>query len=136
VVKRLIKLGFLAKVLTLVGIPALVLAITDRPTDWLAWSGAALSAMAIAIILLLACSFHALHRMSDQRTTTIYIPILNEGIDLWRPVEAVRVTELGYMITETPPPHEGWIFQPGHILRCEKRELGGQENLLAVAKAF
>jgi len=133
VVKLVIKFGFLA------GIPALALAllwaITDGPTDWLAWWGAALSAMALAIILLLAGSIHALYCMSDERIT-IYIPILNEGIDVWRPVEALMLTELGYMVTETPPPYEEWVFLPGQILRCEKRQLSGQELLVAVAKAF
>jgi hypothetical protein len=132
--------SFAEHVLMLVAIPALVLAlllaVTDTPTEWLAWSGAALSAMALAILLLLACATHALDRISDQRITTIYIPLLNEGIDVWRPVEAVKVAELGYMVTETAPPDEEWVFQPGHILRCEERQVRGEKHLVAVADAF
>jgi len=67
--------------------------------------------------------------------TTIHMPLLNEGADVWRPVEAMKIGEIGYMVTENVPPDEEWAFQPGHILRCEERELSGGVHLVAVAKA-
>jgi hypothetical protein len=63
------------------------------------------------------------------------MPLLNEGTDVWRPVEAMKIGELGYMVTENAPPDEEWAFQPGHILRCERRQLNGGTHLVAVAKA-
>ena len=63
------------------------------------------------------------------------MPLLNEGTDVWRPVEAMKIGELGYMVTENTPPDEEWAFQPGHILRCELRQLNGGTHLVAVARA-
>jgi hypothetical protein len=73
--------------------------------------------------------------MAEESLTTIYMPLLNEGVDVWRPVEAMKVTELGYMVTENAPSDEEWAFQPGHILRCEERQFSGETRLVAVAKA-
>jgi hypothetical protein len=63
------------------------------------------------------------------------MPLLNEGTDAWRPVEAMRIDGLGYMVTENAPPDEEWAFQPGNILKCEERQLSGEMKLVAVAKA-
>lgn len=131
---------FAAKVLTLVGIAALilgfVLTIAGMGTMWLAWSGAALSVTAVASLFLAARAMQpALDRMSETNLTTIYMPLLNEGTEVWRPVEAMMITDLGYMVTENPPPDEEWAFQPGHILRCEERQMSGEICLVAVAKA-
>ena len=131
---------FVTKVLTLVGILAfavgIVLTITGMPTVWLAWSGAALSVVAFASLFLLGRLMQpALDRMSGESITTIYMPLLKEGTDVWRPVEAMKIADLGYMVTENAPPDEEWAFQPGHILRCEERQLSGGSRLVAVAKA-
>ncbi len=63
------------------------------------------------------------------------MPLLNEGTEVWRPVEAMKITDLGYMVTENAPPDEEWAFHPGHILRCEERLVSEGTHLVAVAKA-
>ncbi|HEU0311193.1 MAG TPA: hypothetical protein VFR36_08255 [Sphingomicrobium sp.] len=131
---------FAANVLLLVGLAAtvlgLALVVAGFPVAWLGWSGAVLTLAAIAARYLLARTMRpALDRMSEDDITTIYMPLLNEGTDVWRPVEAMKIGELGYMVTENAPPEEEWAFQPGHILRCEERQLSGGTHLVAVAKA-
>ena len=131
---------FAAKALTLGGVVALglglVLVISGIPAAWLAWSGALLSVMALATLLLLGRRLRPrLDRMSEEHLTTIYMPLVNDGTDVWRPVEAMKIARLGYMVTEDAPPDEQWAFQPGHILRCEERHLSGETHLVAVTKA-
>ena len=74
--------------------------------------------------------------ISNEAMATIYMPLLNEGTDVWRPVKAKKIGELGYRVVENPPPHEEWAFSPGLILRCEERESIGGQHLVAVAKAI
>ena len=131
---------FAANVLLLVGLAAtvlgLALVVVGFPFAWLGWSGAVLTLAAIAARYLLARTMRpALDRMSKEDITTIYMPLVNEGTHVWRPVEAMKIGELGYMVTENAPPEEEWAFQPGHILRCEERKLSGGTHLVAVAKA-
>lgn len=131
---------FAAKVLTLVGILALILGLflsaTGTPVAWLAWSGALLSGIAFAALHLLARRVQPdLDCIAQEGLTTIYMPLLNEGVDVWRPVEAMKINDIGYMVTENAPPDEEWAFQPGHILRCEELQLSEGRHLVAVAKA-
>jgi hypothetical protein len=129
-----------AKLLTSVGIIALASGLAlmafGIPADWLAWSGALLSITALATFLLLARRTRAVtNRSTEEALTTIYMPLLNEGTDVWRPVDAMKITNLGYMVTQPQPADEEWAFQPGHILRCEERQLNDGPKLVAVAKA-
>ena len=134
-------LGLLAaKMLTLLGIVAsvigLFLTIMAMPGAWLAWSGALLSIVAFAAFRLLARGMQrGLSRTAQEGRTTIYMPLLNEATVVWRPVEAMKINDFGYMVTEHAPPGEEWAFQPGQILRCENREFDGETHLAAVAKA-
>jgi hypothetical protein len=129
-----------AKVLTLFGLFAFVsglfLMAIGIPAAWLAWSGALLSGISFAASYLLARSAQPdLNRRAQEGLTTIYMPLLNEGVDVWRPVEAMKITDLGYMVTENARIGEEWAFQPGHILQCEERQLSEGRHLVAVSKA-
>ena len=129
-----------AKIVTLVGLVGFVLGLgltaIGMPAAWLAWSGALLSVMAFAASYLTARKMQPeINRMAEEGVTTIYMPLLNEGVDVWRPVRAMKITDLGYMVTESPQSDEEWAFQPGHILRCEERQWSGETKLVAVAKA-
>lgn len=131
---------FAASVLLLVGIAAaalgLALLLLGLPAAWLAWSGGMLALGSIAARYLLARTMRpVLNRISAEGITMIYMPLLNDGTDAWRPVEAIKITDLGYMVTENAPPDEEWAFQPGHILRCEEHHLSDGSHLVAVAKA-
>lgn len=67
---------------------------------------------------------------------TIYMPLLDEGTDVWRPVEATQVTASTYRIEGPVPPEEIWAFPPGSIVRCAARTFtGGEEGPTAVAIA-
>jgi hypothetical protein len=53
-------------------------------------------------------------------TTTIYMPLLNEGTPVWRPVETIQIGKDTYKIpTDTViSDDEVWQFQPGTIVKC------------------
>jgi hypothetical protein len=62
---------------------------------------------------------------------TIYIALLDEGVDVWRPVEAQREGDY-YRIVGSGPETEKWAFGPGSLVRCEQRELSEGPALVAV----
>lgn len=67
-------------------------------------------------------------------STTIYVPLLNEGTDVWRPVEATRLAEDLYLILGVVPEDETWAFPPGSTVRCEVRSAEGEVgHLVAMA---
>ena len=67
---------------------------------------------------------------------TIYMPLLNEGIDVWRPVEATRLASETYRVEGDMPDDEKWAFAPGTIVRCAHRTFsGGEAGLTAVGIA-
>jgi hypothetical protein len=70
--------------------------------------------------------------------TTIYIQLMDEGIDVWRPVAAVQVTEDVFRIDPKTivPKHEHWQFGPGQEVRCRKRMLDKDEGLVAIDLAI
>ena len=67
---------------------------------------------------------------------TIYIELLNEGVDVWRPVMATPLTSGTYRVEGEVPEGEEWAFNPGAVVRCEWKEFtGGERALTAVALA-
>lgn len=64
----------------------------------------------------------------------IYIYLLNEGTDCWRPVDAERVNKDCFKITtvNSDREDENWQFQAGAIVRCKERVLSGEKVLVAV----
>lgn len=57
-------------------------------------------------------------------TRTVYIELLDEGVDVWRPVDAeVEDGDLMLLPPEAPS-GERWAFPPGSLVRCETRDLG------------
>ena len=59
------------------------------------------------------------------RTVMIYVELLDEGVDVWRPVEAEPVMGGLYRVIGPVPEDETWTFWPGSIVRCETRTLSG-----------
>jgi hypothetical protein len=130
---------FVANIMTLAGIAAVALGLTlvalGVPVVWLAWSGAVLALVGVAARYSLARILRPTSdRIAEEGMTTVYMPLLNEGTDVWRPVEAMKIGELGYMVTQNAPPDEEWAFEPGHILQCEERQSSDGPHLVAVAK--
>lgn len=72
-----------------------------------------------------------------MRLRTIYVALLDEGVDVWRPVEAEELHDSVFrIISENPNPEdEHWEFSPQSIVRCEWRDLSEGPSLVAVARA-
>jgi len=67
---------------------------------------------------------------------TIHVYLLDEGTDVWRPVEAIHVAESVDQIipASTIPEAETWQFSPGKMVRCEERRLLRGDCLVAIEK--
>ena len=80
----------------------------------------------IRIHLNIVRSHHAL-----GMNATIYIYLLDEGTDVWRPVSAERVHDDIYRVTGTPPDGtETWEFATGDTVRCREQSLASGERRL------
>jgi hypothetical protein len=68
---------------------------------------------------------------------TIYVALLDEGVDVWRPVLAERISLDCFRITgvNADPEDEHWEFQTGDVVRCEFRQLSEGKRLVAVEVA-
>ncbi len=70
-----------------------------------------------------------------DRTTDIYVSLLNEGVTVWRPIPARKLGDGSYIIQghdDDDPDVETWRFPAGANVICEKRRVDGGENLAAV----
>lgn len=66
----------------------------------------------------------------------IYLELIGEGTDVWRPVEAELLDDDVYRITSSlDDPDEVWRFLPGELVCCERRELSEGAVLVATEKA-
>ena len=128
--KALFYLGALA------GLVGLALFLFGVSSGWPVVIGTAVAAVALAALYGLSRIVPGrMEAITQRNLTTIYMPLVSQGTAVWRPVEAMKVGELGYMVTERVPADENWAFQPGQILRCEERSLDDGRHLVAVAKA-
>lgn len=75
--------------------------------------------------------------MTDRKST-IYVSLLCEGTDVWRPVEAKYLGGDRYLIlSRNPDPDdETWQFDTGTIVRCREHRLSGGIVLVAFALAI
>jgi hypothetical protein len=65
----------------------------------------------------------------------IYVQLLDEGVDAWRPVDAINEGGGVYRLPDAAPPDEAWAFPPGSRVRCETRRLSGDLVQVACAVA-
>ncbi len=63
-------------------------------------------------------------------TQTIYVELLDEGVDVWRPVQAAPVAGT-LRLPDQAPSDEVWRFPPGSLVRCEPKLLADGEVLAA-----
>lgn len=72
---------------------------------------------------------------SDTKLITIYVALLGEGTDVWRPVQAISVGDDKFVLVR-PYDHdvedETWEFLPGAIVRAETRFREGESLVYAV----
>src|SRR5262245_51257477 len=75
---------------------------------------------------------------SPSPTETIYVRLLDEGTDAWRPTVGRRVGPMTFEVLPTPkydPEDEKWEFTPGTIVKGQYRRMEGGVWLLAVRAA-
>lgn len=66
--------------------------------------------------------------------TTIFVRLLDESVDAWRPVSAQLFPGDVYEIQGPTPESEIWEFPPGTRVRCEVRTLDSGPATVAVAR--
>lgn len=74
-------------------------------------------------------------RVLNTDMPTIYIRLLDEGTEVFRPTFAEPAGSALFKVRPTSnydPQDEKWEFVPGSVVECEKRELEGEEVLVAV----
>jgi hypothetical protein len=83
--------------------------------------------------------------MSFENTQleTIYMRLLNEGTEVARPVPAVRIGDLTFVVILTPqydPELEDWEFPPGSIVKCQREmwsgSRGAKEEILVARETY
>ena len=67
----------------------------------------------------------------------IYVALLDEGVDVWRPVQAEHLSGNTYRILDQPYDRsiESWEFEPGDVVLCEMVESSNGRILAATRKA-
>ena len=71
---------------------------------------------------------------TDSGTSTIFIPLLDEGTTVLRPTQGLLVCEGLFAVQSTPdydPNDEHWEFAPGSVVRCVTEEYAGESILVA-----
>ncbi|SED80430.1 hypothetical protein SAMN05444161_4059 [Rhizobiales bacterium GAS191] len=66
--------------------------------------------------------------------TTIYMPLLNEGTAVWRPVTAARINHEAFQVLGPMPDDEEWAFAPGSVVAVAPHLfVDGRSGFVAVA---
>ncbi len=62
----------------------------------------------------------------DLNIKEIYVALLGEGLEVWKPVKAIRIEKNIYQIlddTEYDEADEKWEFPPGSKVLCESKKI-------------
>ncbi len=80
------------------------------------------------------CSTLAATASSTMTDETIYVALLDEGLDVWRPVKARQLSPDRYLILdqEYDQDAETWAYEPGTVVECRTELRNGEERVLAV----
>jgi hypothetical protein len=70
-------------------------------------------------------------------TQTIYVELLEEGITVYRPVEATPERDGSFRFPDSAPADERWGFEPGSRVICERQQIerDGEVELVATRQA-
>src|ERR1700730_7033353 len=83
-------------------------------------------------------SYKSVHQDTDT-VAVVYVRLLDEGTDVWRPVRATALPDGTFRLLEPNgynPNAETWEFLPSTKVRCVTRKFtDGDESLVAVARA-
>jgi len=66
----------------------------------------------------------------------IYVKLLNEGTEVYRPVPAKRISESVYLINDSATydaTDETWEYPPGSRVQVTRRALSGELKLVAIS---
>jgi hypothetical protein len=66
---------------------------------------------------------------------TIYVELLSEGVDVWRPVQAEQQPDGTFRLPDHTPEGESWRFPPGSNVRCALQNLADGSALVATELA-
>jgi hypothetical protein len=66
---------------------------------------------------------------------TIYVELLDEGVDVWRPVQTDQQPDGTFRLPDHAPEGENWRFPPGSKVRCELQPLADAPALVAAELA-
>lgn len=71
-----------------------------------------------------------------KKETQIYVYLLDEGTDVWRPVKAVHQSGDIYKIISLNHNHEDekWEFLHGDLVRCKNRYFSNGETCLVAER--
>jgi len=67
----------------------------------------------------------------------IYVALLDEGVDVWRPAPAYRVDDATFVLLrpdDYDPEDETWEFPPGAMVECEHKNIRDGQILAAVRR--
>jgi hypothetical protein len=64
---------------------------------------------------------------------TIYMPLVKEETDVWRPVEATPLPNDLYRVEGPMRDDEAWAFPPGAVVRCEPKRFHEGDGLTAIS---
>ena len=68
---------------------------------------------------------------------TVYMPLISEGAERWRPVRAAQVDAELFEIVDKIPDNESWAFAPLSRVRCRNKTFAdGSRGLVVVAYAI
>ncbi len=71
-----------------------------------------------------------------MQTQLIYVPLRDEGTDVWNPICAHLLSPAVFRIPEIKPDDEAWAFESGQAVVVEQREFSsGHSGLVTVATA-
>ncbi len=76
--------------------------------------------------------------MTPPNLERVYVPLLDEGANVWRPTLAQRLVDGTYLILQTKdydPDDEIWEFPPGSRVVCRQKRLSMGKVLAAVKLA-
>lgn len=70
------------------------------------------------------------------KTATVYVKLMDEDIDVWRPVTAEHLDGDRYRLRDEAPLGEMWPFAAGDVVRCERRILSANAQREEVLVAY
>jgi hypothetical protein len=66
----------------------------------------------------------------------LYVRLLGEGVEVWRPVRGLEETADVYRILSKPSPDEEWEFASDSTVRCQYKTFSdGSDGLVAIEPA-